>query len=118
MALYKRIFYMRIWIDELEGRALTCQRHLACGQVRTLKTKTLNLEQMKIEEKNLDNPQAPQLNIGVVSSSAFVVTPSNVILNFGNTKIVFDKQQIQLDDMLDVYIKLQNYLNTFDGVYL
>jgi hypothetical protein len=33
-----------------------------------LKTKTLNLEQMKTEEQNLDNPQNPQLNIGAVSS--------------------------------------------------
>jgi hypothetical protein len=35
-----------------------------------LKNKTLNLEQMKTEEQNLDNPQNPQLNIGAVSSSA------------------------------------------------
>jgi hypothetical protein len=33
-----------------------------------LKTKTLNLEQMKIENENLDKPQNPQLNIGAVSS--------------------------------------------------
>jgi len=46
------------------------------------------------------------------------VIPSNVVLNCGNTKIVFDKQQICFDDVLDVYIKLKNYLNTFDGIYL
>jgi hypothetical protein len=46
------------------------------------------------------------------------VIPSNVVLNCGNAKIVFDKQQICIDDVLDVYIKLKNYLNTFDGIYL
>jgi hypothetical protein len=35
-----------------------------------LKTETLNLEQMKIEEKNSNEPQTQQLNIGAVSSSA------------------------------------------------
>ena len=73
---------------------------------------------MKLEEQNLDNQQKPQLNILAVSGSAFTVTPPNVVLDCGNAKIVFDKQQIQVDDMLDVYIKLKNYLNTFNGVYL
>jgi hypothetical protein len=36
--------------------------------LRTLKTKTLNLEQMKIEEQKLNEPQKPQLNIGAVIS--------------------------------------------------
>lgn len=31
-----------------------------------MKTKTLNLEQMKLENENLDSPQEPQLNIGAV----------------------------------------------------
>jgi hypothetical protein len=70
-------------------------------------------------EDNLENKQnSEQLNILAVSGSAFTVTPSNVVLDCGNAKIVFDKQQIQVDDMLDVYIKLKNYLNTFNGVYL
>ena len=70
-------------------------------------------------EDNLKNKQnSEQLNILAVSGSAFTVTPSNVVLDCGNAKIVFDKQQIQVDDMLDVYIKLKNYLNTFNGVYL
>lgn len=73
---------------------------------------------MKIEEQNLDKQQKPQLNILAVSGSDFTVTPPNVVLDCGNAKIVFDKQQIQVDDMLDVYIKLKNYLNTFNGVYL
>jgi hypothetical protein len=33
-----------------------------------LKNKTLNLEQMKIENKNLSEAENPQLNIGAVSS--------------------------------------------------
>jgi hypothetical protein len=36
-----------------------------------LKTKTLNLDKMKLENENLDNPQNPQLNIGAVTSSAY-----------------------------------------------
>jgi len=36
-----------------------------------LKTKTLKLEQMKIDEKNLNEPQNPQLNIPAVSGSCF-----------------------------------------------
>jgi hypothetical protein len=35
-----------------------------------LKTKTLNLDKMKIEEQNLNEPQKPQLNIAVVVCSA------------------------------------------------
>jgi hypothetical protein len=36
-----------------------------------LKYKTLKLDKMKLENENLDNPQNPQLNIGVVSFSIF-----------------------------------------------
>lgn len=57
-------------------------------------------------------------DVQIVSGNAFTVTSPNVVLDTGNTKIVFDKQQIQVDDILDVYIKLKNYLNTFNGVYL
>ena len=35
-----------------------------------MKTKTLNLDKTKIEEKNLNEPQNPQLNIGAVSGSS------------------------------------------------
>jgi len=38
-----------------------------------LKTKTLNLDKMKIEEQNLNEPQKPQLNIGAVMRSAFEI---------------------------------------------
>ena len=71
-----------------------------------------------MEHENLNNQETAQLGIGAVSGSAFTVTPPNVVLDCGNAKVVFDKQQIQVDDMLDVYIKLKNYLNTFSGVYL
>ena len=73
---------------------------------------------MNIEYQNSNEPQNKQLNILAVRGSAFTVTPPNVMLDTGKAKIVFDKQQIHVDDMLDVYIKLKNYLNTFDGVYL
>ena len=70
-------------------------------------------------ENKVENKQdGEQLNILAVSGSAFTITPPNVVLDCGNAKIVFDKQQIKVDDMLDVYIKLKNYLNTFNGVYL
>lgn len=69
-------------------------------------------------EETSKNNETTQLGIGAVSGSAFTVTPPNVVLDCGNAKVVFDKQQIQVDDMLDVYIKLKNYLNTFSGVYL
>jgi hypothetical protein len=36
-----------------------------------LKTKILNLDKMNIEEQNLNEPQKPQLNIGVVSGSLY-----------------------------------------------
>ena len=75
--------------------------------------------------KNKSKKQAEKLDISSnklllsgVSGSAFTVTLPNVVLDCGNAKIVFDKQQIQVDDMLDVYIKLKNYLNIFNGVYL
>ena len=58
---------------------------------------------MNIEDQNSNEPQNKQLNILAVSGSAFTVTPPNVMLDTGKAKIVFDKQQIQVDDMLDVY---------------
>jgi len=54
----------------------------------------------------------------IFGDNNYTITPPNVILDIGNAKIVFDKQQIEINDMLEVYIKLKNYLNTFDGVYL
>jgi ribosomal protein S27E len=71
-----------------------------------------------MENKVENKQEREQFNILAVSGSAFMVTPPNVVLDCGNAKIVFDKQQIQVDDMLDIYIKLKNYLNTFKGVYL
>jgi hypothetical protein len=71
-----------------------------------------------MENKLENNQDSEQFNILAVSGSTFTVTPPNVVLDTGNAKIVFDKQQIQVDDMIDVYIKLKNYLNTFNGVYL
>lgn len=70
---------------------------------------------MNTENKKLLEEQNSALNI---VDSTCTVTPLNIVLDCGNAKIVFDKQQIQVDDMLDVYIKLKNYLNTFNGVYL
>ena len=68
-----------------------------------------------MENEVENNQERDQLNI-LVGGSSFTVTPPNVVLDCGNAKIVFDKQQIQVDEILDVYIKLKNYLNTF--VYL
>jgi transposase-like protein len=41
-----------------------------------LKLKTLNLDKMKIEEQNLNEPQKPQLNIGAVSGSLLTLKRS------------------------------------------
>ena len=71
-----------------------------------------------MENKVENKQEREQLNILAVSGGVLTITPPNVVLYCGNAKIVFDKQQIQVDDMLDVYIKLKNYLNTFNGVYL
>jgi len=70
------------------------------------------------EEQNLNKSQNSALNISDVSGSAFTINPPNVILDCGSAKIVFNKKEINIDDMLDVYIKYKNYLNTFYGVYL
>jgi hypothetical protein len=50
--------------------------------------------------------------------NCFTVNQPNVIIDFGNAKLCFDKKQITTDELLDVYIKLQNYLNSFKGFYL
>ena len=42
----------------------------------------------------------------------------NVVIDFGDAKLHFDRQQIELDDLLDVYFKLNYYLNTFEGIHL
>ena len=59
--------------------------------------------------------QQDKFIISIENSKEFTITQPNVILNFGNAKLHFDKQQITVDELLDVYIKLQNYLNTFEG---
>ena len=49
----------------------------------------------------------------------FMVIPKNTVtIDFGNAKLVFDKQQITVDELLYVYSKLQNYLNTFKNINL
>ena len=42
----------------------------------------------------------------------------NVVIDFGNSKLSFNTQQIEIDDLFDVYVKLQNYLNTFERFHL
>ena len=48
----------------------------------------------------------------------FTVKIPNVIIDFGNAKLHFDKQQITVDELLDVYFKLNYYLNTFECIHL
>lgn len=54
----------------------------------------------------------------IENGNDFTVNPPNVIIDFGNAKLHFNKQQITVDELLGVYVKLQNYLNTFNGFNL
>ena len=67
--------------------------------MRTLKHKTLNLEQMNIEKQNSDKPQKTQLNIGAVICNACGAENS----------IRWEKKSIGLDDKQGSYLDL-----TFD----
>jgi hypothetical protein len=60
--------------------------------------------------------QTPEYYIN--DSKCFTINPPSVIIYFGNAKLCFDKQQITPYELLDVYIKLQNYLNTIEGFSL
>jgi hypothetical protein len=61
---------------------------------------------------------AVEINIDNVDSNQFAIHPQNATINIGNAKIVFYKQKIELDEILDVYIKLKSFLNTFKNVNL
>jgi len=61
---------------------------------------------------------AVEINIGNVDSDQFTIHPQNATINIGNAKIVFNKQKIEVDEILDVYIKLKSFLNTFKNVNL
>lgn len=52
------------------------------------------------------------------SNKNFTVIPENVIIDFIGSKLSFNKQQITLGELLNVYAKLKSYLNTFNGVNL
>jgi hypothetical protein len=52
------------------------------------------------------------------TANDYSVKIPNVVIDFGNAKLHFDKQQITVHDLFYVYIKFQNYLNTFEGFYL
>lgn len=47
-----------------------------------------------------------------------VITPPNLILNFRNAKIVFDREEVNLDEVIHLHMELKNYLNTFKNVNL
>ena len=61
---------------------------------------------------------AVEINIDNVDSDQFTIHPQNATINIGNAKIVFNKQKIEVDEILDVYIKLKSFLNTFKNVNL
>lgn len=50
------------------------------------------------------------------SNKNFTIIPENVIIDFIGSKLSFNKQQITLGELLNVYAKLRSYLNTFNGV--
>lgn len=52
------------------------------------------------------------------SNKNFTIIPENVIIDFIGSKLSFNKQQITLGELLNVYAKLKSYLNTFNGVNL
>ena len=54
-----------------------------------MKTKTLNLDKMKIEEQNLNNPHTPKLNIGAVGLSYFHEIPQEEV-----DKLIADKRSV------------------------
>ena len=64
--------------------------------------------------KSFNNPEY----ILTIKDDSSIIKLPNVIINIGNAKIVFDKTQIQTHDLLDVYFKLETYLNTFKGIHL
>jgi hypothetical protein len=53
-----------------------------------------------------------------METNNLLITIPNLVIDLGTAKLVFDKPQIDLDELIQVYNKLSNYLNTFEGVYI
>lgn len=56
--------------------------------------------------------------ISLEPSMIFNITPPNVTLRCKNAEIVFDKKQIDVKDILEVYLELKTFLNSFQNVYV
>jgi hypothetical protein len=65
-----------------------------------------------------------KVTFGDISSQTFTIgndfgtTLPNLVIDLGNAKLVFNKPEVELDELIEVYSKLSKYLNTFEGVYI
>ena len=52
----------------------------------------------------------------ILETNCITIAPTNVIIDCRIAKIVFNKSEVKICDLLDVYIQLKNYLNSFENV--
>jgi hypothetical protein len=73
-----------------------------------------------------ENPEFPYSTDDMIAFASFILqkqgwkeySDTKIELNIGKAKIVFDKSEIEIQDLLCLYEDLENYLRSMHGVYL
>ena len=54
-----------------------------------------------------------------MSNNEQSITIPNLVIDLGDAKLTFDKSEININELLDVYIKLEEFIKTnFENIYL
>lgn len=72
-----------------------------------------------------ENPEFPYTSDDMIAFASFILQKqgwkkypdTKTELNIGKAKIVFDKSEIEIQDLLGLYEDLENYLRSMHGVY-
>jgi hypothetical protein len=62
--------------------------------------------------------QTMKIQIEKTESEKLTMQTSNCVISFQNAKLIFDKPQVELIEVIEVYSELKTFLNSFNNVYL
>ena len=62
--------------------------------------------------------QTMKIQIEKTESEKLTMQTSNCVISFQNAKLIFDKSQVELIEVIEVYSELKTFLNSFNNVYL
>jgi hypothetical protein len=62
--------------------------------------------------------QTMKIQIEKTESEKLTMQTSNCVISFQNAKLIFDKPQVELIEVIEVYSQLKTFLNSFNNVYL